>query len=176
MLHAFALNGAHVVTSLAASRSWAAAPAAPPGDLSVTIPDLWLAFIVGTVLPAVVALVTKRFAGGAVKAVVLVVLSVLGGWLVQLQATGGTFAVKDTLVSVFMTLVTAVAAHFGLLKPLNVTGAQGVIARAVPAGIGGDARRGAHEYSSGTPDVPGPGTPGGPGEGGSTLFRPGAPY
>lgn len=129
-----------------------AAPAGVPPIL-VTIPDLWLVFIIGTVLPAVTALVTARFASSAVKALVLVLLSVVAGALVQIQASGGTFDLVDTLVSVFMTFVTASAAHYALLKPIAVTGSNGAIARAVPGGVGGDSRDQLPAVD-GTPETP----------------------
>lgn len=122
----------------------------------VVIPDLWLTFIIGVVLPAIVALVTKRFADSAVKAGVLVFLSVLGGIAAQVQAAGGEFDLAETAVAVLMTFVTAVAVHFGLLKPINVTGENGVIARAVPGGIGSDvrARENTPDGYGGTPSTP----------------------
>jgi hypothetical protein len=146
VLFAHALEGAHAVTSLAV-------PGQVASPLLVTIPDLWLTFIIGTVLPAVVALVTSRFADSAVKAGVLVLLSVVGGVLVQIQASGGTFDLVETLVAVFMTFVTAAASHFALLKPVGVTGSEGAIARSVPGGLGSDART-QLPATSGTPSPP----------------------
>ena len=108
----------------------------------VTIDEYWLTFLIAVVLPAVVALVTKRWASGTLKAVVLIVLSLVNGWLTSLQATGGTFEVKAAVVGFFVSFVTAVAAHYGLLNTnaLALTGRDGAIARAVPGGIG-SARR-----------------------------------
>jgi hypothetical protein len=146
VLLAHALEGAHAVTSLAV-------PVASTPHILVTISDLWLTFIIGTVLPAVVALVTKRFADGTVKAGVLVLLSVLFGTLVQIQASGGTFDLVETLVAVFMTFVTAAASHFALLKPVGVTGSEGAIARSVPGGLGSDTRT-QLPATSGTPSPP----------------------
>lgn len=102
----------------------------------LTIPDLWLTFAIGTVLPALVAFITARWASSALKAIALAGLSVLTGVLVSIQASGGEFDWRDTLVTAFMTFSAAVFMHFGLLKPIGVTGEDGVIARAVPGGLG----------------------------------------
>jgi hypothetical protein len=122
-------------------------------QILVYVPDLWLTFIIGTILPAVTALITNRFADSAVKAGVLVLLSVVAGALVQIQASGGTFDLVETLVAVFMTFITAAASHFALLKPFGVTGTEGVVARAVPGGLGGDSRA-ELPAASGTPEAP----------------------
>jgi hypothetical protein len=157
VLLAHALNGAHAVTTLAGAR-----PAA--SQILVYVPDLWLTFIIGTVLPAVVALVTKRFADSVVKASVLVLLSVVAGALLQIQKSGGEFDLVETLVSVFMTFITAVSMHFGLLKAVKLTGSEGRIARAVPGGLGSDSRS----------ELPAPeGTPSPPLSQPSRLYRDG---
>lgn len=107
----------------------------------VTIDEYWLTFLVSTVLPMVVAFVTNRWASSTLKAMVLIVLSVLTGWLTSLQATGGTFEVKAAVVGMFVSFITAVGMHFGLLQSrvLGLTGRDGAIAKTMPAGIGGGA-------------------------------------
>lgn len=106
------------------------------GSQVVTIDDYWLTFLIGTLLPVLTALVTKRFAPGWWKGLTLLVLSVLAGWLTSLQATGGEFEVKAAVSSIFISFVTAVSLHLGLLKQLNITGKDGVVARTVSAGLG----------------------------------------
>lgn len=108
----------------------------------VTIDEFWLTFLVGTVLPMVVALVTNRWASSTLKALVLIVLSVVTGWLTSLQATGGTFELEAAVTSMFVAFITAVGMHFGLLQSrvLGLTGRDGAIAKGIPGGIGGDAR------------------------------------
>lgn len=92
--------------------------------------------LVTVALPALVALATKRFAPGNLKALVLLGLSVVGGLLNQIIAQGGSFEVGKTLWYVVGTFVVAVAAHYGLLAPLAVTGANGAVAKNVPGGLG----------------------------------------
>ena len=102
----------------------------------VTIDEYWLTFLVSTGLPILVSLVTQRLASGTVKSLVLVTLSLLTGWLTSLYATGGSFELKAAAVGFFVSFITAVGTHLGLLKPSGVTGSNGAIAVAVPAGIG----------------------------------------
>lgn len=103
----------------------------------VTIDDFWLTFVIATILPAVVAFVTKRYAASQWGAVVLLFLSVVSGWLTSLYATPDhSFDLKTAVIAIVTTFITAVATHYGLLKPLMITGSAGVIQRAVPAGIG----------------------------------------
>jgi hypothetical protein len=92
--------------------------------------------LVTVALPALVALATKRFAPGNVKALVLVGLSIVGGLLNQIIAQGGSFEVGKTLWYIVGTFAVAVVAHYGLLAPLAVTGAYGAVAKSVPGGLG----------------------------------------
>lgn len=96
----------------------------------VTIDEMWLTFAVAVFLPMLTALVLKFWGRSTYGALILVALSVIAGWLTSLQSTGGSFEPKAAAVSVIMTFITAVGSHFGLLKPLGVTGTKGVIIRA----------------------------------------------
>jgi hypothetical protein len=102
----------------------------------ITVDLTWLSVIVATALPAVVALITNRLADSWVKAVALIALSIVAGWLSELQAAGGSFELGQTVVHVLMTFAIAVVAHYGALKPVRITGSAGVIQTAVPAGLG----------------------------------------
>lgn len=92
--------------------------------------------LITVILPAVVALVTKRFAPGNLKAIVLLVLSVIGGLVNQIIAQGGSFEVGKTLWYVAGTFLVAALTHYGLLQPLGLTGALGTIAKNMPGGLG----------------------------------------
>lgn len=102
----------------------------------VSITNYWLTILIGTVLPIAVALVTKQNASPGLKATVLAALSAVSGALVSIQATGGTFEIKTAFIGFMVTWVTAVATHFGLLSPANVTGSTGSVAKAIPGGLG----------------------------------------
>ena len=108
-----------------------AAAAAP-----ITLDDYWLTFLVSVALPMLTAVVKQRFSASWVGSLVLLALAVLSGWLTSLVATGGTFELRTAAVSVAISFITAVGVHYGLLKPMGVTGNGGVILRAMPGGVG----------------------------------------
>ncbi|TFV90377.1 hypothetical protein [Blastococcus sp. CT_GayMR16] len=100
-----------------------------------------LTFAVSAVLPALVALITKRMAAPALKAVTLLFLAALTGLLSELLdalVTALPFDFGTAAANWLMAFIVAVAAHYGLLKPLKMTGSQGAIATAVPGGLGAD--------------------------------------
>ena len=98
----------------------------------------WLLVVTGFVVPMLVALVTKQVANPGVKATVLAAFSALGGVLTEIQSVSGDLsamswnAVLANAVGVFLL---GVGAHFGLLNPTGITGADGVIQTKVPGGI-----------------------------------------
>lgn len=106
----------------------------------------WLTVLTGTGLPMLVALVSARVASGGVKATILAALSAVAGFLLDLQNVGGDFAAMSlsasasAAVTVFLI---GVGAHFGLLKPLAVTGANGGIQTSVQGGVGSTGRHAA---------------------------------
>lgn len=100
-----------------------------------------LTLLVSVVLPALVALVTKRMASPALKSVTLLLLAALTGFLSELLHALTTALPFDLGAAAFTWLASfliAVVSHYGLLKPTGLTGSQGVIAAAVPGGIGED--------------------------------------
>ena len=103
----------------------------------------WLNIAINFVLPAVVAVVTSRLASGGVKAVVLLALSAISGFLVSwLDASnnGLPFDFSQAGVTVLVGFAVAVLAHFGLFKPLAITGRDGAIQARLPRGFRGFAR------------------------------------
>jgi predicted ABC-type exoprotein transport system permease subunit len=97
--------------------------------------------LLGLLLPMVTALVTSRFADSAVKAIVLLLLAAVAVAFKQIVASNGAFDLGDTAWTIFLTFLTAVGLHFGLLAPVKVTGSGGVIQRSAPGGIGGSGVR-----------------------------------
>lgn len=100
----------------------------------------WLAVAVNVVLPILVALVTARVAGGTVKALLLLVLASLSALLttvLDLTIAGEPVNLSQLVFDALVAFAIAVAAHFGLWKPVNITGSTGVIQLKVPAGVGG---------------------------------------
>jgi hypothetical protein len=91
-----------------------------------------LAVVVGVVLPALVALVTKHFTSSGFKSLTLLFLAVVSSVLTPLVGSG-TFDLNAVLTAFATTFGTAVLTYYGLLKP---TGATEAIATRVPGGIG----------------------------------------
>jgi VIT1/CCC1 family predicted Fe2+/Mn2+ transporter len=85
-----------------------------------------LSFVVGVLLPVLTGLVTKQAASGSVRAVVLLALSAVSGfvsnWL-DAVTTHVPFNVGTTFITVLGTFVVGVAAHFGWWKPTGVSDA-----------------------------------------------------
>lgn len=109
----------------------------------MTIVDLWLNFLLGIGLPALVALVSNRFATHRFKALMLAALTGVTVVVQTLIENGVDFSDWQTLITrFFMTFITAVTAHYGLLKPTGVTGVDGAIPKSVPSGAGGRHARG----------------------------------
>lgn len=119
--------------------------------------------IIGLVIPAIVQLLSKWNAYPAVKSIINLLLSAIGGVLSPLL-TASTVEWKIVLLSILQVFVTSLALHYGLYKQIGVTGSTGVIAQAVPAGIGPSAASAAPVVSTsgGSPVLPsttGPTTP-----------------
>lgn len=104
---------------------------------TVTLSTIYVALVVGTVLPNVTALATARLATGRYKSLVLAVLSVIAGAGQQLLNAHGTFVPKTLALWAAATFMTSVVTHYGLLKPLGLTGSAGALARTLPGGLGG---------------------------------------
>lgn len=107
----------------------------------VTLPLDILNLVLAAVLPVLTALVTARFASGAIKTLVLIVLTVIATALQGVFNDGGMLPVREFIIATTLQFLLSVGFHFGLLKPVNITGAGGAVASAVPQGIGGEANR-----------------------------------
>lgn len=88
-----------------------------------------LTFVVGTLIPVLVALVTKAHASPGVKAVITALLSAVAGAASLAIAGEGKIDVAHVAVSIGVAWFTAITTHFGLLKPVGVTGAEGAVAQ-----------------------------------------------
>lgn len=95
----------------------------------VIVADLaWLTLLAAPFLPILVGLVTKRFADGSVKALLLLLLSAITGVVNQAILSGGLLS-KETVIAAVVAYVIAVASHYGFLKPSSITGTDGVVQR-----------------------------------------------
>jgi hypothetical protein len=105
---------------------------------AVTLNTVYVGLLVSTVLPNLTALITARLATSRYKAAVLGGLSVIAGAAQQVMNAHGTFVPKTLLLWSAGTFATSVVAHYGLLKPVGLTGSAGTLARTLPGGIGGN--------------------------------------
>ncbi len=118
--------------------------------LHVTVDVATVGVVLGTVIPILVALVTKRVASPGTKAVVNLLLSAIAGALsvlvAEAQGTVVELEASAFVASVALTWVTSVATHYGLLKPTGITGAGGAVQRVVPGGLGSSAGDPGHTH------------------------------
>jgi hypothetical protein len=81
----------------------------------------WYGLLLTFVLPVLVGLVTTRVTGEGTKAVILLALTAVESFVVELAAPGPGWDAGDALVLTAVNFVIAVAAHFGLWKPTGVS-------------------------------------------------------
>ncbi|MEU1327263.1 hypothetical protein [Streptomyces microflavus] len=81
----------------------------------------WLGLAIGVVLPVLVGLVTTRVTRSGTKAVLLLALTALNGFLVELANPGDGYQVGSAVVLWAVSFGTGVLAHFGLWKPTGVS-------------------------------------------------------
>lgn len=102
------------------------------------------AMIGGTLVPIVVGLITKANLHGGVKAVINLVLVAVVGLIGTAQVTDGVLT-QETLFTAGIALVTSMAMHFGVWKPMAITGADGLVQQTTKRfGIGPKSPRAAH--------------------------------
>lgn len=94
-----------------------------------------IAFVVGVILPALVALVTKELASSKFKNTVLLALSAASSVLIPLVGST-TFDAKTVLTSFVTIFGTSTLTYLGVYKPQGATAA---IQAAVPGGLGATA-------------------------------------
>ncbi|MFD5419509.1 hypothetical protein ACFWJT_15970 [Streptomyces sp. NPDC127069] len=82
----------------------------------------WLGLLVSVVLPVLVGLVTTRVTSAGTKAVLLLALSTLNGLLVEIAHPGPGFDLGTAAVLALVAFATGVLAHFGLWKPVGLSG------------------------------------------------------
>ena len=99
-----------------------------------------LSLVIGTVLPLLTGLISRQNTSAGLKAVVLLALSAVSGFLANfLDAvnTHSTFNVGSALLTVLGTFLVGTGVHFGFLKPTGAAAAVqrfgGFIGRPQPA-------------------------------------------
>jgi len=82
----------------------------------------WLGLLVSVVLPVLVGLVTTRVTSAGTKAVLLLALSTANGLIVEIANPGPGFDLGTAVVLSLVAFGTGVLAHFGLWKPVGISG------------------------------------------------------
>ncbi|MEU5043138.1 hypothetical protein [Streptomyces griseorubiginosus] len=83
----------------------------------------WLGLLVSVVLPVLVGLVTTRVTHAGLKAVLLLALSTVNGFVVEYAGPhDASYSVGTAAVLALVSFATGVLAHFGFWKPVGVAG------------------------------------------------------
>ncbi|MEU7416675.1 hypothetical protein [Streptomyces antibioticus] len=92
--------------------------------MTVTLDNAyWLGLLVSVVLPVLVGLVTTRVTHAGVKAVLLLALSTVNGFLVEYAGPhGDDYSVQTAAILALVSFAVSVLTHFGLLKPTGISG------------------------------------------------------
>jgi hypothetical protein len=81
----------------------------------------WLGLLTSVVLPVLVGLVTTRVTHPGLQAVLLLALSTLNGFLVEVGAPHPDgYSIPTAIVLALVSFGTGVLAHFGLWKPTTI--------------------------------------------------------
>lgn len=97
--------------------------------------------LVAVGIPILVDLVTKKLASARLKAMVLIVLSALNGFLTEYVHSVNTnvdFHVDSAAMTAIMSIVVSAAMFFSVWKPTGISGADGVVQKLTPAGLGAE--------------------------------------
>lgn len=81
----------------------------------------WLGLLVTVILPMLVGLVTTKVASAAVKATLLLGLTALNGFLVELSNHPHGYSLGTAVVLWLISFAISVAMHFGLYKPTGAS-------------------------------------------------------
>lgn len=97
----------------------------------------WLGLLISVVLPVLVGLATTRVTHAGTKAVLLLALSGLNGFLVELADPGPGWDAGTAAILALVSFGTAVLAHFGLWKPTGVSGKaqDSIVTAQAPRGV-----------------------------------------
>ncbi len=82
-----------------------------------------LSFVLGTIIPVLVALLTKAGAHPGIKAVLNALLAAIAGVVSLAIASNGEIVVSAALSSIATVWFSSVATYYGLLKPTGTAGA-----------------------------------------------------
>lgn len=82
----------------------------------------WLGLAISVVLPVLVGLVTTRVTSAGAKAVLLLLLTALNGFLVELSQADDGYSISTAIILWGASFAIGVLTHFGLYKPTGISG------------------------------------------------------
>lgn len=97
----------------------------------------WLGLLASVVLPVLVGLVTTRVTSPGAKAVLLLGLSVINGFVVEYAHPGPDYDVGTAAILSLVAFGTGVLAHFGLWKPTGISSKAQDVGAAKPSPVQG---------------------------------------
>lgn len=103
--------------------------------MNVNLPTAyWLGLVTSVVLPVLVGLVTTRVTNAGAKAVLLLALSTISGFVVEYAGPHDNgYSWQTAAVLALVSFATGVLSHFGLWKPTGVSGkAQDSLVKSSP--------------------------------------------
>lgn len=104
--------------------------------IDVSISTVWYTFILATLAPLIVGLITKRFVESKTKTILLIFVTVIIQILTEL---GSTFNLWEFLTKLVMAFILSVGIHYQILKPTGITSVDGFVNNILPdKGIGAD--------------------------------------
>lgn len=83
----------------------------------------WLGLLITVILPVLVGLVTTRVTSSAFKAVLLLLLSAVNGFLVELSNHPSNYSLGAAVILWLVSFAISVALHFGIYKPSGISAA-----------------------------------------------------
>ena len=100
----------------------------------MTLSAMLLTAAISALVPWITAIVVHWKAPEGLKAVVTLLLTAATGVFSGVQADSHDW--KHLVLYAIEGFIVATGSHFGLWKPVNITGSQGLIATAIPGGLG----------------------------------------
>lgn len=103
--------------------------------MGVSTTQAVIGLLISTVLPILVGLITTRVTSAALKSLLLIVFTAANGFLNEWAAAGDHYQLGAGVLYWIVSLVTAIAVHYGAWQPLGVTRkAQDSLITARPSG------------------------------------------
>lgn len=103
-------------------------------NINITLSGLWFTFLLSTLGPLIVGVITKKFVEGKTKMYLLALVTVI---LQTLTLLGQSFNLGEFLTKVVMAFILSVGIHYQILRPAGITSPDGLVNKVLPdVGLG----------------------------------------